>query len=146
MHTDENQPIDAEVEGETDVETPLDELDPEVESTAQQPIQPGHDFAPVSVAPPVDSSLENLSANGGAVGGLVLGAWCIAGSFFTNWSVINGLLGFPLACWGINYSRKKKSAIVGLILCLIGIGLCMVQVSEWLNFYFNTVEESDLPF
>jgi len=92
-------------------------------------------------APPTVGTLENMSANGGAIGALVLGLWCLAGSFVTNWSIINGVLGLMLGLWGLS-SRKKKTAWLGIALCVIGSLLSLIQVSEIVSGYLTEVEES----
>jgi hypothetical protein len=94
-------------------------------------------------APPMAGSLENMSANGGAIGSLVLGVWCVAGSFITNWSIINGVIGLLMGFWGLT-SRKQRTAWVGIALCVIGIFLSLIQVSELINTYLNAVDET--PF
>lgn len=97
------------------------------------------------VAPPsINKSLQNLSANGGAIGALVLGVWCLVGSFVTNWSMINGILGIPLAIWGMS-SHKKWMSWAGLILCVIGIFLCLIEANQLLNTYFEVKEEIENP-
>ena len=95
------------------------------------------------VPPRLAPNLENLSANGGAVGAFVLGLWCFLGSFITSWSLINGVLGLPLGVWGL-ISRKKKTAWIGIVLCLIGSALCILQVGEWISLYFNAIDETQL--
>jgi len=94
-------------------------------------------YAPPALA----SNFENLAAKGGAVGALVLGIWCLAGSFITNWSIINGLLGLSMGFWGLT-SRHKKMAWIGIVLCLAGIMLSLVQVSEFINIYMNARDEN----
>lgn len=123
----ENAPIDAEF-AESEV----------VEAEVSSPLT--EDF---KIPPRMAPNLENLSANGGAVGAFVLGLWCFLGSFVTSWSLINGVLGLPLGVWGL-ISRKKKTAWIGILLCLIGSALCILQVGEWINLYFNAVDETQL--
>jgi len=91
--------------------------------------------------PPLASNLQNLSANGGAIGALVLGLWCFAGSFITNWSILNGILGLLLGAWGLT-SRRKKTAWVGIALCTIGIMLCLAQFSELINQWWYAVDDT----
>jgi hypothetical protein len=99
-------------------------------------------MSPSMYAPPaLAHSFENLAAKGGAVGALVLGIWCFAGSFITNWSIINGLLGLLMGFWGLT-SKHKKMAWIGIALCLIGMFLSLVQVSEILNLYLNARDEN----
>ena len=91
--------------------------------------------------PPLAKNLQNLSANGGAVGALVLGLWCFLGSFITNWSIINGILGLLLGAWGLT-SQRKKTAWVGIALCTIGILLCLAEFSELINQWFYEVDDT----
>ena len=91
--------------------------------------------------PPLAKNLQNLSANGGAVGALVLGAWCFLGSFITNWSIINGILGLLLGTWGLT-SRRKKTAWIGIALCTIGILLCLAEFSEIVNKWMYEVDDT----
>ena len=86
--------------------------------------------------------MENMSANGGAVGALVLGVWCLAGSLITNWSIINGLIGLLMGLWGLT-SRKRKTALIGICLCLVGIFLSLVQANEIINTFLNAVDETE---
>ena len=89
---------------------------------------------------PLPGNLENLSAIGGAVGSLVLGLWCVAGSFITNWSIINGLIGLVMGFWGLT-SRKKRTAWIGIALCIAGIFLSLIEVSELIGEYMSESEE-----
>ncbi len=99
-------------------------------------------MSPSMYAPPaLAHNFENLAAKGGAVGALVLGVWCFAGSFVTNWSIINGLLGLAMGFWGLT-SKHKKMAWIGIALCLIGMFLSLVQVSELVNMYLNARDET----
>ena len=91
--------------------------------------------------PSIAGNLENMSANGGAIGSLVLGLWCVAGSFITNWSMINGVIGLLMGFWGLT-SRKQRTAWIGIALCFIGIFMSLVQVNELINTYLNTVDET----
>lgn len=97
---------------------------------------------PLKIAPPpLAKNLENLSANGGAVGALVLGIWCFLGSFITNWSIINGMLGLLLGAWGLT-SRRKKTAWIGIALCTVGILLCLAEFSELINQWWYEVDDT----
>lgn len=94
-------------------------------------------FAP----PPLAKNLQNLSANGGAVGALVLGIWCFLGSFITNWSILNGILGLLLGAWGLT-SQRKRMAWVGIVLCTVGILLCLAEFSELINQWWYAVDDT----
>ena len=95
-----------------------------------------------SNAPPIASNMENMAANGGAVGALVLGIWVVLGSFITSWSLINGILGLVMGFWGLT-SRKQRMAWVGIALCLVGIFMCLVEVNQVVNEYLNAVDETE---
>ncbi len=100
-------------------------------------------FHDVVSAPLNRGSLDNLSANGGAVGALVLGIWSIIGVFITNWSIINGVLGLLLGLWGLT-SGKRRMAWIGIAFCLVSIFLAMIQVSDLVDAYLKTVDESSM--
>ncbi len=91
-------------------------------------------------APPIAANMDNMAANGGAIGALVLGIWVIAGSFITSWSLINGLLGLIMGFWGLT-SRKQRIAWIGIALCLVGIFMCLIEVNHVANQYFNATDE-----
>jgi hypothetical protein len=94
--------------------------------------------------PPIARNLENMAANGGAVGSFVLGLWCLAGSLVTNWSIINGFLGLLLGLWGLS-SRKRRLAWIGITLCVVGIFMSMLQISELINTYMIDTQEEFGP-
>lgn len=117
-------------------------IDAEVEESSTT-VYPDSVGASLAYSPPaIARNFENLAAKGGAVGALVLGIWCFAGSFMTNWSMLNGLIGITMGVWGLT-SRHKKMAWIGIILCVLGIMLCMVQISELISTYFSTTNESE---
>ena len=93
--------------------------------------------------PPLAKSLQNLSANGGAIGALVLGIWCLAAAFVTNWSIINGLLGLILGFWGLS-SRKQMIAWIGIAFCVAGVLLSLANISELVNNWMNVVDENSV--
>lgn len=73
---------------------------------------------------------DSVAANGGAVASITLGIWSILGAFFSSLSIINSLLGVCLGMWGLT-SRKKKTAMFGILLCLMGIAACMFSLSYY---------------
>ena len=95
----------------------------------------------LELPPPIAKNLENLSANGGALGALVLGIWCFLGAFITNWSIINGVLGLLLGAWGLT-SRRKKTAWVGIVFCTIGIIFCLAEFNELVNEWLFEVDDT----
>jgi hypothetical protein len=105
--------------------------------------KPGSPFAPggYSLAPPIARNMENIAAHGGAVGAVVLGAWSLFGSFITNWSIINGILGILLGLWGLT-SGRRRLALIGIVLSAISIFLCLAQVSEIIGDYLNRPKDA----
>ena len=67
---------------------------------------------------------QNVAAKGGAVGALVLGCLAVFGAFVTQWSLFNAIIGVLLGMWGLS-SNMSRTAVVGMILCVIGFMLCV---------------------
>lgn len=84
---------------------------------------------------PIANELKNISANGGAVGAIVLGTWSILCSLITPFSAINALLALLLGTYGLT-SQKKKLAVVGMLLGIIGGAMSLIETNEILNDYF----------
>ena len=84
---------------------------------------------------PIAKELSNISANGGAVGAVVLGFWSILCSLITPFSVVNALLALLLGAYGLT-SQKRKLAIAGMILGIIGGAMSLIETNEILNDYF----------
>ena len=76
-------------------------------------------------AGPVNFNQGKLQTKGGAVGGVLLGALSIAGSFLTIYSVINAFIGLALSLWGLN-SGERKLAQIGMVLSGIGMVLSFI--------------------
>ena len=125
-----NDPIDAEESREAVEPIEVAEVsDPEVADasevvdgaryaeTASQEIQPlvSHQLPP---------QFQNVAAKGGAVGALVLGCLAVFGAFVTQWSLFNAIIGVLLGMWGLS-SNMSRTAVVGMILCVIGFMLCV---------------------
>lgn len=68
----------------------------------------------------VDLSVQRLSAKGGAVGSVLLSVFGLAGMAFSSYSVINVLLAFLFAFWGL---QSPLRSIAKLGLGLAGLGL-----------------------
>jgi len=75
---------------------------------------------------------QNLAANGGVVGAIVLGVWTIVGSFITPLAAINGFLGLILGFWGMT-SRLRQWALFGMLLSAVGILLCIFDICRPLS-------------
>ena len=85
-------------------------------------------------------SFQNLAAVGGAVGALLLGIWSIFGATISPYASINAMVGILMGCWGIT-SLRKKMAIIGIVLCLIGLGLSIWEINGVISNYLMQVEE-----
>lgn len=84
--------------------------------------------------PPLDlgDELKNLSATGGAVGGLVLGTWSIISAMITFFAFINAGLAILLGLYGLS-SPRKKLAVAGIVLGVIGLFMSFMEISEWVG-------------
>ena len=85
-------------------------------------------------------SFQNLAAVGGAVGALLLGIWSIFGATISPYASINAMVGILMGFWGVT-SPRKKMAIIGIVLCLIGLGLSVWEVNGIISNYLMQVEE-----
>lgn len=112
----------------------------------QQQNSPHPSFASAAMAPTAElvmappnfrlpPGFENLSATGGAVGALVLGVWAILGSLLTPYAAINSILGFMLGLWGLT-SQKKRLALIGIVLCIVGLAMSLLEVSRIISLFF----------
>ena len=86
-------------------------------------------------APDISADLEAIAAGGGAVAATVLGLLTVGGSFVTNWSIINGIMGIVLGLWGLS-SRRRRLAWIGLSLCLIGSVLSIISINDFIQQWF----------
>ena len=84
---------------------------------------------------PIAIELQNIAANGGAVGAVVLGAWSILCSLITPFSIINTFMAIGLGAYGLT-SMKKTWAIIGIALGLVGGALSLIETNEILRNYF----------
>lgn len=80
----------------------------------------------VKTPPPIPSQFENLAASGGAVTAAVLGMMTLVGAWFSAIAAINGVLGVGMGLWGLA-SRHKRTAQVGIFLCILGIVLAIYR-------------------
>ncbi len=104
---------------------------------------PPASFRRFSETPKIPTKLDNIAANGGAVGATVLGVWSLIGVFITSWSIITSVLGLLLGFWGLT-SGRRRLAIFGIVMCLASILLGLIQVGEILDMYLNPVDENPL--
>jgi hypothetical protein len=70
---------------------------------------------------------ELFAARGGAVAALLLGVMAIFGGYFTGMAMFNALIGMGLGAWGLN-SQRKRTAQVGMVLCIIGLVTSMLFI------------------
>jgi len=138
----ELEPVEASLAGDVSIEPEIIDSEIVVVDSPSTSISYPFGSDPSLHSPPASArNFENLAAKGGAVGALVLGIWCFAGSFITNWSMINGLIGLMMGFWGLT-SKNKKMAWIGIALCLAGMFLSLVQVSDLVNTYLNARDEN----
>ncbi len=73
---------------------------------------------------------ESIASVGGAVGSIVLGTLAIFGALISSLAIINAVLGFILAVWGMSSPRKKLAGI-GMGLCALGliVPICLSALS-----------------
>ena len=81
---------------------------------------------------PPPSQFENLAAKGGAIGAIVLGVLSFVGSFITSYAILNSFMGVLLGLWGLR-SNHQKTALIGILLCLISAFFCVVEISAWIQ-------------
>lgn len=103
----------------------------------QNPYQDRDSYSP----PPLDlgSELKNLSATGGAVGSLVLGIWSIISALITFFAFINAGLAILLGLYGLG-SGRKKLAMIGIALGIVGLFMSFMEISEWIG---NSISEAE---
>ena len=87
-----------------------------------------------------ENNLQNISALGGAVGGLVLGGWSIICSLITYYGFINAILAILLGIYGLSSNRKKMS-VIGIVLGVCGLLLCLMEINQSLSNYFLDRQE-----
>ena len=85
---------------------------------------------------------ESISSVGGAVASVFLGILALAGSFLTVFSAINTVLGFGLGIWGLT-SPRKRMAVTGITLCVIGFVVPLVLGSLDLREMWKSNQEVD---
>ncbi len=93
----------------------------------------------LSASAPVNIAVEfqNMSAIGGAVGALVLGAWSIIGAMITPWSSINAMIAILLGIYGLR-SKRKRLSILGIALAVAGLVLSLMELNELLSTWFDS--------
>jgi hypothetical protein len=107
---------------------------------------PGVSYDPSILVPPKPKNekpapkhMEHLASKGGAVGAIVLGVLAFFGSFITSYAILNSFMGLALGLWGLK-SNYRRTAFIGMALCLIAAFFCVVEISAWLQTIWPTVE------
>ena len=85
--------------------------------------------SPLEESHQLPAQFQNVSAKGGAVAAIVLGCLAIFGSFVTQWSIFNALIGLPLGLWGLKSSLFRTS-MAGICFCAIGLVLCFAMFAK----------------
>ena len=97
---------------------------------------------PTKLAPvDLEEELQNMSATGGAVGGLVLGIWSIICSLITYFGFINAALAIMLGIYGLSSPRKRLAAI-GIFLGICGLLMSLMEINQIVGDYFLDQEET----
>ena len=92
-----------------------------------------------------DRELQNLSAKGGAVGGLVLGVWSIISSLITFYGFINAALAILMGAYGLR-SHHRGLAAIGIVLGICGLLLSMMEINQSISNYFLEQQEANEGF
>ena len=87
--------------------------------------------------PPVEIAQEfkNISAIGGAVGAMVLGVWSIICALITPFAFISAVLALLMGIYGLS-SRRKKLAVLGMLLGGLGLAMSLFETNEIISVYF----------
>jgi len=96
---------------------------PVVMLVAPSPPLPAHPLAtPRPAQPRFVAQPTNVAAVGGAYAALALGLFAVVLSWWRYEGAIVALVGLMAGIWGI-YSPRRNWALVGMLLCALGIGL-----------------------
>lgn len=98
----------------------------------------GQPTVPIDGLPP---DFQNIAANGGAIGAVILGAWAIVGGLVTPFSLINAGLAVLLGIWGL-WSPRRKLAITGIVLAMAATVICVADIRGMIDALLAT--ETDL--
>lgn len=85
--------------------------------------------AKLAVVDELPPQFQNIAAKGGAVAAVTLGLLTLFGAFVTQWSIFNAVVGIVLGIWGLK-SPLKRTAWLGLSLCVAGLVLCFLLYSN----------------
>ena len=80
--------------------------------------------------------LQNMSAQGGAVGSIILGLWSMICALITYYSFINAILAMVLGLYGLN-SSKRSMALMGIIMGFIGLFMSLMEINELLGRFWE---------
>ena len=76
-----------------------------------------------------ETDLNQLSAKGGAVGGLLLALLGLLGMAFSLYSLFNVLIALPFSIWGLK-SPLRRMSIAGLLIALAGLVFFLVRLEN----------------
>jgi hypothetical protein len=116
-------------------------------------VAPAVQFLPKRAAPPpstaeiVEARRQSMMAMGGTVGALLLGIFSLILSPFRVEGAVVALFGLGMGLWGL-YSTRRNWALVGLLLCCLGIVLGAYRGANDLYILIkkNQPVEVDEPF
>lgn len=108
------------------------------EQPAAAALPPAMVVAPRYIQPPrkattaemIDARRNSMMAMGGTVASLVLGIFSIILTMLWAPAVIIAVLGLVMGIWGL-YSPRRNLALVGMLLCCLGIGFGAYGVARW---------------
>ena len=133
----DQQPVVAEIAGPENLHASQSTFSSEeLQSNGAHPSEPQFDVSREYLQPPIASELRNLSAIGGAVGAVVLGVWSILCALITPFSAINAFLSLMLGAYGLS-SPKRRLAMIGILLGIIGLAMSLSETNEILGNYFK---------
>jgi len=109
-----------------------------------QPLPPHPLATPRPPQPRVVSRPTNIAAEGGAYAALLLGLFGLLLSWSLFYGALVALVGLFAGIWGI-YSPRRNLALVGMLLCAIGMGLGTFTGVRQLNLYLTRNAPIEAP-
>jgi hypothetical protein len=109
-----------------------------------QPLPPHPLATPRPPRPRVVSQPTNIAAEGGAYAALLLGLFGLLLSWSLFYGALVALVGLLAGIWGI-YSPRRNLALVGMLLCAIGMGLGTFTGVRQLNLYLTRNAPIEAP-
>jgi len=112
---------------------------------APPPPMPPHPLAtPRPPQPRVVSRPTNIAAEGGAYAALALGLFGLLLSWSLFYGALVAFVGLLAGIWGI-YSPRRNVALVGMLLCAVGMGLGTFTGVRQLNRYLTRNAPIEAP-